>query len=187
MSQEGPGHELPEGYGPARYIPSSYESFGPPWPQPRPQPPPLPPYPQYTVMPPPPKRRRRGRWIVVALLVVLLVVSVPTFFLVRYITRSTPNKTLDAFCTAVQQGDYQSAYDQFSTRLQQTVSEARFASVLSKDKVNACMHGTTDDTGTSVTNTMKLVHVSKGVNNDIVTLIKDSNGTWKIDDISRQT
>ncbi len=175
MSQEVPGNEFPE-YGPARYIPPGYDSFAPFPPPPR----------QYAVPPPVPKRRRRGRWIVVGMLVALVIVSISTFFVVRYITRSTPNKTLDTFCAALQQGNYQSAYDQFSTRFQHTVSEASFAAILSKDKVNACTHGTTDDTGASVTNTMKLVHVSKGVNNDIVMLTKDSNDAWKIDDISRQ-
>ena len=130
---------------------------------------------------------RRGRWIIVGMLVVLLLVSIPSFFIVSYITRSTPDKTLDAFCNALQQEDYQSAYAQFSTRLQRTISEAAFAAVFSRDKVSACTHGTSDDTGNSVTNNMKLVHASKGVNNDIVTLTKDSNENWKIDDIYRQT
>ena len=157
MSQEVPNNWYPEGYRP------------------------------YAAMPPAPVRRRRGRWVVVGVLVALLVLSIPTFFIVRYINRSTPNKTLDAFCADVQQGNYQSAYDQFSTRLQRTVSEASFASILAKDRVNACTHGTTGEAGASVTNTLKLVHVSKGINSDIVTLTKDSNDTWKIDDIARQT
>ena len=157
MSQEVPGNGFPEGYRP------------------------------YAAMPPAPVRRRRGRWVVVGVLVALLILSIPTFIIVRYITRSTPNKTLDAFCTDVQKGDYQSAYDQFSTRLQHTVAEAAFAAILANDRVSACTHGAADEASTSVTNTLKLVHVSKGINSDIVTLTKDSNDTWKIDDIARQT
>ncbi|HEU0000067.1 MAG TPA: hypothetical protein VFQ36_04165 [Ktedonobacteraceae bacterium] len=133
-----------------------------------------------------PARKRRGRWIMVGILVVLLV-SIPTFFIVRYITRSTPDTTLDAFCNALQQENYPSAYARFSARLQRTISETTFVGIFSQDKVNACTHGTTDDAGTSVTSTIKFVHASRGVNNDIVTLTKDSNDSWQIDDIYRQT
>lgn len=133
------------------------------------------------------KRSRQGRWITVSILAVLLLVSVASFFVIRYVNRSTPDKTLDAFCNALQQADYRSAYDQFSIKLQYTVSEAAFAATLSQDKVTACTHGTTGDSANSVTNDLKLVHASKGINNDIVTLTKDSNNDWKIDDIYRQT
>ena len=133
------------------------------------------------------KRSRQGRWITISILAVLLIAAVASFFVIRYVSRSTPDKTLDAFCNALQQADYQSAYDQFSAKLQHTVSEAAFAAALSQDKVTACTHGTTGDSANSVTNDLKLVHASKGINNDIVTLTKDSNSDWKIDDIYRQT
>ena len=133
------------------------------------------------------KRSRRGRWITLSILAVLLLAAVASFFVIRYVNRSTPDKTLDAFCNALQQADYRSAYDQFSAKLQQTVSEAAFAAALSQYKVTACTHGTTGDSANSVTNDLKLVHASKGVNNDIVTLTKDSNNDWKIDDIYKQT
>src|SRR5216683_1976491 len=133
------------------------------------------------------KRSRQGRWITISILAVLLLAAVASFFVIRYVSRSTPDKTLDAFCNALQQADYQSAYDQFSAKLQHTVSEAAFAAALSQDKVTACTHGTTGDSANSVTNDLKLVHASKGINNDVVTLTKDSNSDWKIDDIYRQT
>ena len=120
------------------------------------------------------------------MLVVLLLVIIPTIFVANYINRSTPDKTLDAFCSALQQQDYQSAYAQFSTTLQHNVSETTFASAFSQDKVVTCTHGSSDDSGTSVTSTLKLIHAPDGINNDNVTLTKDSNDTWKIDDISRQ-
>jgi len=133
------------------------------------------------------KRSRQGRWITISILAVLLLAAVASFFVIRYVSRSTPDKTLDAFCNALQQADYRSAFDQFSAKLQHTVSEAAFAAALSQDKVTACTHGTTGDSAESVTNDLKLVHASKGINNDVVTLTKDSNSDWKIDDIYRQT
>ena len=133
------------------------------------------------------KRSRKGCWITLSVLTVLLLASVASFYVIRYVNRSTPDKTLDAFCNALQQADYRSAYDQFSANLQHTVSEAAFATTLSQDKVTTCAHGTTGDSANSVTNDLKLVHASKGINNDIVTLTQDSNNDWKIDDIYKQT
>src|SRR5713101_6963150 len=199
MPEELQGDELSQGYGspkPIPYVP--YASS-----------PQLPGVPSYTgsgeanAVPPvlasPPqasivsggssvqKRSRQGRWITISILAVLLLAAIASFFVIRYVSRSTPDKTLDVFCNALQQADYQSAYDQFSAKLQHTVSEAAFAAALSQDKVTACTHGTTGDSANSVTNDLKLVHASKGINNDIVTLTKDSNSDWKIDDIYRQT
>jgi len=133
------------------------------------------------------QRSRKGRWITLSILAVLLLAAVASFFVMRYVSRSTPDKTLDAFCNDLQQADYRSAYDQFSAKLQRTVSEAAFAAALSQDRVIVCTHGTTGDSASSVTNDLKLVHASKGINNDIVALTKDSNNDWKIDDIYKQT
>lgn len=146
---------------------------------------PYPPMPEIPITPPVQKRVPRRLWITLSLFIVLLLTSVSSFLVIRYINRSTPDKTLDAFCTALQQADYRSAYDQFSARLQQTISETAFAALLAQDKVIACTHGTTGDSSNSVTNNLKLIHVSNGINNDIVTLTKDSDNNWKIDDIYR--
>jgi hypothetical protein len=170
MPEEQPGSELPAGYGAAGYVPFRYDSFAP----------------QFPAVPSPPKRRRRGRWVIAAIVLLLLLASIATFFIARYITRSTPDKTMDAFCSALQQGDYQSAYAQFSPKLQHIITESAFAAIFSQDKVNLCTHGTAGEAGTSVTSTIRLLHVSQGVNNDVVTLTKDSSDTWKIDDIYRQ-
>ncbi len=135
-----------------------------------------------------PKKSHRRRWIVagmVALLVVVLA-SVASFFLVNYINRPTPNKTLDAFCNALQHEDYRTAYSQFSPGMQSTIPEADFAALLSQDKVTLCTHGNTDDSKNSVTTSLKLVHASKGINADVVTLTKDKDNNWKISDIGRQ-
>ena len=134
--------------------------------------------------------RRRGRrrlWIITSIIAALLLISITGLFVIRYTNRPTPGKTLDVFCNALQGEDYRSAYDQFSKKLQRTVSETTFATILSQDKVIACTHGPTNDSGRSTTTGLKLVHASKGINNDVVTLSRDSNNDWKIDDIYRQT
>jgi len=131
-----------------------------------------------------PKSRRR-RWILSGALVVLILASVTALLLVQYANRSTPDKTLDAFCRALLQSDYGSAYDQFSAEIQHAISQEAFAAPLTQDQVTVCTHGIVDNLGDSVISQLKLVHMSGGSNTDIVALIKDSNSDWKIDSISR--
>lgn len=136
--------------------------------------------------PVPPKRRRRVLWISLGAVVAFLIVaSLAAFGIEMYINRPTPTKTLDAFCNDLQHEDYQAAYNQFSKNFQTHFSEVDFANVLSQDKVVSCLHGTVGEAGSSVTTTLKLIHGSQGVNNDMVTLRKDASNDWKIDDLEK--
>ncbi|HEY1352543.1 MAG TPA: hypothetical protein VGF67_23230 [Ktedonobacteraceae bacterium] len=136
-------------------------------------------------MPERPARSRRGWWIAAGVLTLLALASISSFLLFQYLDRSTPERTLDAFCHALVQADYRLAYAQFSIALQRTVAEQAFATSLSQDRVRACTHSTVGALGTGVLGQLELVHASQGKNTDIVTLIKDGKNTWKIDDISR--
>lgn len=131
------------------------------------------------------KRKRRGRWIVSGILVVLVLVSISSLLFINYTNRSTPDKTLDAFCSSLLHANYRSAYEQFSAQLQRNISEEVFAASFTQDAITTCTHDTTDDFGNRVTSVLKLVHVSHGRNNNMITLVKDSNNNWKIDDIFR--
>ena len=137
-------------------------------------------------VPPAPGKRRSRLWMLLGtIIVILLLSSAATFAVVSYINRSTPTKTLDAFCNALQREDYHTAYSQFSKQLQSKLDETVFADVISQDKVVSCTHGTANESGTSTTTSLKLVHTSKGINNDLVTLTKQDNKEWKIDDLQR--
>ncbi len=137
-------------------------------------------------LPPTPRKRRSRLWIILGSVVVLLLLSsAVTFAVVSYINRSTPTKTLDAFCTALQHEDYHTAYNQFSKQLQSKLDETVFADVLSQDKVVSCTHGVAAESGTSSTTNLKLVHTSQGINNDMVTLTKQTDNEWKINDLQR--
>ena len=199
MSEERQGDEVSEGYGlpePVPYIP--YAS-PPQYPDSLPSmgsdegnfflsaPPVLPSSPPMLGGTPAHRKSRHRLWITTSIIAVLLLVSVTCLFVIRYVNRPTPNKTLDVFCNALQHEDYPSAYDQFSKKMQRTVSETTFATLLSRDKVIVCTHGIPNDSGSSATTGLKLVHVSKGINNDVVTLTRDSNDDWKIDGVYRQT
>jgi hypothetical protein len=131
------------------------------------------------------KKSRRGFWITMSL-IVLLLVSISAFFTIRYINRSTPNKTLATFCSALRQQDYQSAYNQFSQKLQKTFSESTFASSFSLGTVTTCTYTAAMGNGDSVTTSMKIVHGYAGANNDVITLIANSDQGWKIDDFYRR-
>jgi hypothetical protein len=138
----------------------------------------------------PPSLRSNKRhalfWFAMGSLSMLLlgtILSASGYFLYSYLNRSTPMKTLDAFCEALQREDYENAYDHFSRRYQDTLTEADFASVLSMDKIVGCSHGAADDVKTVISTNLKLVHNSQGVNDDIVTLTKDANNNWKINDL----
>jgi hypothetical protein len=67
-----------------------------------------------------------------------------------YVNRSTPTKTLNAFCSALKSGDYQTAYNQLSSGLQTKVgSEAQFAVGYPNNgglgKINGCTVSNVDD------------------------------------------
>ncbi len=94
-----------------------------------------------------------------------------------------PDQTLTTFCTAVQQGDYQTAYKQLSTGFQQQVSEQQFASAFSG--VSTCTHDFPIQTGDHATAHMQLASSSGQTVNMRVLLIQDSTGNWKIDSLQK--
>ena len=131
------------------------------------------------------RKRTGSRWIFVSLLLLLIaIVAYASFALATYINRSTPQKTLDTFCSALQKQDYKTAYAQFSPEMQLNFTEKQFAQLLATDAIVRCLHGAVDEVGTSTTTNLSLVHhVTGGTNNDKVTLTKDSQGQWKINDL----
>ncbi len=108
-------------------------------------------------------RRRNRRFLFIGLgLLVVIALAVGGYF---YFTRSTPEKTLDAFCNAMQVQDYQTAYNQPS---------------LAGGKVSACTHSSANATRNQTTAKVTLVTGSGLRSNTIVTLMADSGNTWKL-------
>jgi len=137
-------------------------------------------------VPEPALSKKRGpRWILLAfLLLLMIIVASSAFALSSYINRSTPQKTLDTFCSALQREDYKTAYIQLSSTMQSNFTESQFTGLFTSDKVANCRHGPVSGAGTSTTTSLQLVHhVSGETNNDRVTLTKDGQGQWKIDDL----
>jgi hypothetical protein len=129
------------------------------------------------------RKFRLGLGLALALLLLALIATA-TY---RYVNRPTPQKTLDSFCSALQNENYQEAYNQFTPTLQGQFSERDFSQVLARDKVVTCTHGAVSDSGNMISTTLKLVHQSRGVNSDMVFLTKDSQDAWKINDLQRMS
>jgi limonene-1,2-epoxide hydrolase len=124
-------------------------------------------------------RRRNRRFLFIGLgLLVVIALALGGYF---YFTRSTPEKTLDAFCNAMQVQDYQTAYNQLSASLQNRETELEFANTsLAGGKVSACTHSSANATRNQTTAKVTLVTGSGLRSNTIVTLMADSGNTWKL-------
>jgi len=124
-------------------------------------------------------RRRDRRFILIGLgLLFVIALSVGGYF---YFTRSTPEKTLDAFCNAMQGQNYQTAYNQLSNSLQNRETELEFANTSrAGGKVSTCTHSSANTTDNRATANMRLVTGSGQTASSIVTLMADSGNIWKM-------
>ena len=94
--------------------------------------------------------------------------------------RSTPTFVLNLYCLSLANGDYQSAYNQFSSTLQSQVTENQFASAVTQNgarSVTDCAASNVDDSAGSGTVT---VTVSTGTVSSQDYSLTQENGAWKI-------
>jgi serine/threonine protein kinase/limonene-1,2-epoxide hydrolase len=94
-----------------------------------------------------------------------------------------PDKTLTTFCTALQNKDYQTAYDQLSDNARSGYSETQFASDASA--ISTCSHDFPVQVGGTATAILTLGNSAGQTGRDKAFLIKDSNGDWKIDRLQK--
>ena len=99
------------------------------------------------------------------------------------VPKATAGETLSEFCLFVQAGGLDTAYKVYSDKLKSTVSPSQFNEMWSKN-LTKCTTNITNSTDTSATGTIATTEFSSGQNTSYhVTLIKDSNGYWRIDSI----
>jgi limonene-1,2-epoxide hydrolase len=124
-------------------------------------------------------RRRDRRFLLIGLgLLVVIALAVGGYF---YFSRSTPEKTLDAFCNAMQGQDYQTAYNQLANSLQSSETEHEFANTLRADgKVNTCTHSAANTTNNKATAKVTIVNGSGQTSSSSITLAADSGNIWKL-------
>ena len=124
-------------------------------------------------------RRRDRRFILIGLiLLVVIALAIGGYF---YFNRSTPEKTLDAFCNAMQGQDYQTAYNQLSNSLQSSETELEFANTLrANGKVNSCTHSSAKTGNKNATANLTIVNRSGQATRSSITLTTDSGNIWKL-------
>jgi len=134
------------------------------------------------------KDRRRA----VISLGVLLAVLVVGVALGAVLNRSTPDKTLDTFCSAFLANNGQLAYNQLSDKLQKQFGAQLFIGTISTTKVTSCTHSPVVVNGSTAKATITLVlaqtptspgSTGSATSLTSVTLIQDANGAWKIDNL----
>jgi hypothetical protein len=89
---------------------------------------------------------------------------------------STPTVALNNYCAALKQGDFQTAYNQFSSAYQSKQSEAQFAASFSGGKPSDCTISNVNDTAGTGTVTMTFQGTPIGYDETLVS----ENGAWKI-------
>ncbi len=139
------------------------------------------PYPIPSIPAPVPAPKRNRLWLLLSgLVVVVLVVGGIAVWLL--LSGSTPTKTLDAFCSNVQSKNYQSAYALISVDYQAKYAEPNFKTYFSA--VTSCTHSNVTTANGDTMSTITLAPDTTYPWTYQVTLLKDSNGTWKIDSFS---
>ena len=124
-------------------------------------------------------KSHRGFWIAFVVVVPLLSVVFGVYNGLLYVNRSTPEKTLSAFCSAIQSKDDLKAYNQYSRAYQHTYPEQQFDSDMSVDRVTSCSYSSVSLSGSRAITKLRLVYASRAANDNTVILRQD--GDWKID------
>ncbi len=138
--------------------------------------------PPYAAAPQPPTRR--GLWIILGTIAALvLIAGLVLFGVLVFVNGSTPTSTLNAFCSALKSGAYQTAYNQFSSSLQSQLAETQFATLypslssLGLGKITNCVVSNVNDTAGS--STVSITFASGNTLVEDATLVNQS-GSWKI-------
>jgi pSer/pThr/pTyr-binding forkhead associated (FHA) protein/uncharacterized membrane protein len=142
-----------------------------------------------------PKKRRTG--LVIGLIVLLLLIVGGGIGGFLYINRSTPEKTLQAFCTAIKNNDAQGAYNQFGTNITSRETEQQYARnfTASENALNSTQAGGLKDctvsnvqqNSSSATGTITLTVNRSPTTLPINYTLSNENGTWKLENATLPT
>jgi FHA domain-containing protein len=135
-------------------------------------------------MPPPQKKSNPGLFIVIAVILVLIVGGGGAYFYIQ--AQPSPQKTLQTFCSALKAGDYQTVYNQYSSRVQNQLSEAQFAGFLKlgldlSGGITACtVSNVVQDSSTTAHGSVTTT-TGNGKTTTGTTPLVLEKGAWKID------
>jgi zinc ribbon protein len=122
-------------------------------------------------------KSRRGLIITLAIVVIVAVIAAGAYF---YLNRSTPDKTVTTYYSALVQNDFQTAYNQCSTAFQNSLSEQNFASIwLNQGGVKAWTLVSTQEQGSIAHSTVTVTFGNGQIRLATIDLVNE-NGAWKI-------
>lgn len=128
---------------------------------------------------PPAQKPRRRRGLVLSLVIIALVVILAVGAY-AYLNRSTPDKTVTTYYSALVHNDFQTAYGQFSTSAQDSTSEQQFANFWqTRGGVKAWTLVSIQEQG-SIANSRVTITLGNGQVRHASILLIDENGMWKI-------
>jgi zinc ribbon protein len=128
---------------------------------------------------PPVQKPERRRGLVLFLVIIAIVVIVVVGAYV-YLNRSTPDKTITTYYSALVQNDFQTAYSQLSNSAQGSISESQFAGFWqSRGGVKAWTLVSTREQSSNANATVT-VTFGNGQTRLASILLVNENGRWKI-------
>jgi pSer/pThr/pTyr-binding forkhead associated (FHA) protein len=212
---DGPAYPPPPGYSQQNYQqPTSYPQQGYPAPAPNypnydsPQQPYVPPVQagqygqpgQSDITAPgrpvqPARKSRLGLWI--ALIIVALLIIAGGIGAFIYSNRSTPTKTLQAYCDAIKTNNAQEAYNQLSSRVQSQTTQQQFTTNFNTAErllnsslvggISDCTASNVQENGSSATGTVVITVKNGSKPISSTESLVNENGTWKINSATRST
>jgi len=130
-------------------------------------------------------KRRIGLWITLAI-VVVLVIGGSALGVLYYVNRSTPTKTLEAFCTNFKKGDAQGFYNVLSSHAQAQTNvdqlKALFALTQSSGGIRDCKVSNVQEHGSTATGKLVLALNDGRTSQPFVEHVINEGGTWKVDE-----
>jgi zinc ribbon protein len=127
-----------------------------------------------------PAQKRKRRWALILSLVIIALVAIIAVGGYVYLNRSTPDKTVTTYYSALVHNDFQTAYDQLSTAAQGSLSEQRFTQIWQGlGGVKAWTLVSTQEQVLTANSTVTITFGNGQIRLASILLV-DENGTWKI-------
>jgi Domain of unknown function (DUF4878)/zinc-ribbon domain len=128
---------------------------------------------------PPAQKPKRRRGFILSIVIIALVVMIAVGAY-AYLNRSTPDKTITTYYSALVHNDFQTAYGQFSTSAQGSTSEQQFTNFWQRLRgVKAWTLVSIQEQGSTANSTVT-VTLGNGQTSLATIKLVDENGTWKI-------
>lgn len=141
----------------------------------------------------PARKSHLGLWI--TLIILLLVIIGAAAGAYYYVNRSTPTKTLQAYCDAIKTNNASEAYNQLSTQAQSQTTPQRFTTSFNDAErllnlpivggISDCTVSKVQENGSSATGTIVITVKNGGRSISTDGSLVNENGTWKINSVKR--